>query len=196
MRMSARVLSLVISVLLVTSVLHAQKTSGTITGTVTDPTGAAIVGASITATNVGTGAMRQATSDAQGNYTFPDLDPGIYTITVKNSGFKEYKQSNVVLNVASTRRADAKLTPGGTMEVVNVEANAIQVQTDSAALGEVVDGQQVRELPLNGRSFVELTQLQPGVSAANNFSTINKGLLAGVDFSVNGNPTTNNLFLV
>src|SRR5690348_12206270 len=103
MRMSARVLSLVISVLLVTSVLHAQKTSGTNTGTVTDPTGAAIVGASITATNVGTGAMRQATSDAQGNYTFPDLDPGIYTITVKNSGFKEYKQSNVVLNVASTQ---------------------------------------------------------------------------------------------
>src|SRR5262249_58337806 len=66
----------------------------------------------------------------------------------------------------------------------------------SAALGEVVDGTQVRELPLNGRSFTELTQLQPGVSAANNFDTKNKGLLAGVDFSVNGNPTTNNLFLV
>ncbi|HKT23373.1 MAG TPA: carboxypeptidase regulatory-like domain-containing protein [Terriglobales bacterium] len=196
MRTSARVLSLVLSVLLMGSALYAQKTSGTITGTVTDPTGAAIVGASVTSTNAGTGATRQATTDAQGNYTFPDLDPGVYTISIKNAGFKEYKANNVVLNVASTRRADAKLTPGGTMEVVNVEANAVQVQTDSASLGEVVDGQQVRELPLNGRSFVELTQLQPGVSAANNFSTINKGLLAGVDFSVNGNPTTNNLFLV
>ncbi|MBE7158251.1 MAG: Plug domain-containing protein, partial [Rhodospirillales bacterium] len=71
-----------------------------------------------------------------------------------------------------------------------------QVQTDSGSLGDVIDGTQVRELPLNGRSFVELTQLVPGVAAANNFDSKNKGLQGGVDFSVNGNPTTNNLFLV
>src|SRR6185312_5779528 len=195
-RTSAFVLSLLLSLLFIGTAVYAQKTSGTITGTVTDPTGAAIPGAAVTSTNTGTGATRHATADAQGNFAFPDLDPGTYAIGVKNAGFKEYKQNNVVLNVASTRRADVMLTPGGATEVVNVEANAIQVQTNSAALGEVVDGQQVRELPLNGRSFVELTQLQPGVSGANNFSTINKGLLAGVDFSVNGNPTTNNLFLV
>ena len=70
------------------------------------------------------------------------------------------------------------------------------MQTDSAALGAVVDSTQVKELPLNGRNFVELTQLQPGVSAANNFVNTGKGLNGGVDMSINGNPTTNNLFLV
>ena len=77
-----------------------------------------------------------------------------------------------------------------------VNANAVQVQTDSAALGEVVNGEQVQELPLNGRNFVALTLLQPGVSAAEGFDTKYKGLLSGVDFSVNGNATTSNLFLV
>ncbi len=77
-----------------------------------------------------------------------------------------------------------------------VNANAVQVQTDSAALGEVVNGEQVQELPLNGRNFVALTLLQPGVSAAECLDTKYKGLLSGVDFSVNGNATTSNLFLV
>jgi hypothetical protein len=81
-------------------------------------------------------------------------------------------------------------------ESVTVQANAIQVQTDSAALGQIVDGTQVKELPLNGRNFVQLTQLQPGVSAANGFQNTGKGLNGGVDMSINGNPTTNNLFLV
>ena len=75
-------------------------------------------------------------------------------------------------------------------------ASEIQVQTDNAGLGEVVTGEQVRELPLNGRSFVQLTQLQPGVSAANSYDSKNKGLLSGVDFSVNGNSYTSNLFLI
>ncbi|HET7207125.1 MAG TPA: hypothetical protein VFI95_11175, partial [Terriglobales bacterium] len=77
-----------------------------------------------------------------------------------------------------------------------VEANAITVQTDSAQLGEVVMGSQVRELPLNGRNFVELTQLQPGVSAARTFDAVGKGLRGGVDMGVNGNSVTSNLFLV
>jgi hypothetical protein len=98
--------------------------------------------------------------------------------------------------VSSVSRLDARLQAGGATEIVTVEANAIQVQTTSAAVGEVVSPEQVSELPLNGSNFVELTQIQPGVSAMNNFSTVNKGLLGGVDFSVNGNPVTNNLFLI
>ena len=85
---------------------------------------------------------------------------------------------------------------GSAFEQVRVNANAVQVQVDNAALGEVVTGEQVSELPLNGRSFVMLTQLVPVVSAANDLDTKNKGLLSGVDFSVNGNATTSNLFLV
>lgn len=102
----------------------------------------------------------------------------------------------MVVNVANVTRTDVHLKAGNVNEVVEVNADAVQVQTDSGALGGVVDGTQVKELPLNGRSFVELTQLVPGVSGANNFDSKNKGLQGGVDFSVNGNPTTNNLFLV
>src|SRR5437764_11759347 len=78
---------------------------------------------------------------------------------------------------------------------MTITADALQVETQTGAIGEVVTGQQVRELPLNGRSFVQLTQLQPGVSPQNNFDSKNKGLFSGVDFSVNGNSAQSNLFL-
>ena len=81
-------------------------------------------------------------------------------------------------------------------EKVTVQANDVQVQTVSAEVGEVIDGTQVRELPLNGENFVGLTQLSPGVSAAASYDGSGKGLSGGVNFSVNGNPYTNNLFLV
>lgn len=81
-------------------------------------------------------------------------------------------------------------------EQVTVEANAIQVQTDNATLGEVVDGDQVRELPLNGRSFKQLALMQPGVAPRDGLNVVQKGLLAGSDIAVNGNPVTNNLWLV
>ena len=85
---------------------------------------------------------------------------------------------------------------GNTSEQIEVEANTIQVQTDSAQLGEVVQSAQVQDLPLNGRNFVALTQLQPGVSAARSYDAVGKGLKGGVDFAVNGNSMDNNLFLV
>jgi len=85
---------------------------------------------------------------------------------------------------------------GASTETVTVEANDIQVQTTTADVGAVIEGTQVRELPLNGRNFMALTQLQPGVSANNQFDSKDKGLQGGSDFSVNGNPSTNNLFLV
>ena len=112
---------------------------------------------------------------------------GTYTVTVKAPNFKESMSSNVDLHTSDTTVLNVQLQVGSTSEQVTVAASEVQVQTDNAALGEVVTGEQVRELPLNGRSFVQLTQLQPGVSAANNLSAKNKGLLSGVDFSVNGN---------
>ena len=126
----------------------------------------------------------------------PELEPGIYKVTAKAGSFKESTVSGAEVHVSSITNVDVKLEVGSDTQQVEVLANTIQVQTDSAALGEVIDSTQVRELPLNGRSFVQLTQLAPGVSGANNFDSKNKGLQGGVDFSVNGNPTTNNLFLV
>jgi hypothetical protein len=174
----------------------AQKTSGTIRGVVTDPSGAVLANIPVEITNSETGLARTVTTNAQGEYVAPELAVGTYTVTVKAPNFKESVSTKVEIHTSSTETLNIQLQVGSTSEQVTVAASEVQVQTDNAALGEVVTGEQVRELPLNGRSFVQLTQLQPGVSAADNFSANNKGLLAGVDFSVNGNATTNNLFLV
>ena len=176
--------------------MHGQKTSGSITGQVTDPTGATVPTATVTLVDKSTGTNRSATTNDQGEYTFDDVGIGTYEVDVTAAGFRQFATKGVIVNVATATRADAHLVTGNVNEVVTVSADAVQVQTDSGSLGNVVDGTQVKELPLNGRSFVQLTQLGPGVSAANNFDSKNKGLQGGVDFSVNGNPTTNNLFLV
>jgi hypothetical protein len=176
--------------------MAAQKTSGTIRGIVTDPSGAVLANIPVVITNTETGLERTVTTNTQGEYVAPEIAVGVYKVTVKAPNFKESVSNNVDLHTSSTQTLNIQLQVGSTSEQVTVAASEVQVQTDNAALGEVVTGEQVRELPLNGRSFVQLTQLQPGVSAADNFSANNKGLLAGVDFSVNGNATTNNLFLV
>jgi hypothetical protein len=196
MRTARLGLLLIVSLLVAVSPCFAQKFTGTIQGRVTDPSGAVLPNAQITVKNVATGAARTATTNSDGDYTVPELEVGTYEVRATQSSFKEAITKNVELHVASTTTVNMQMQVGSATETVSVEANTIQVATTTAAVGEIVDGTQVRELPLNGRSFAQLTQLQPGVSAANNFDTKNKGLLAGVDFSVNGNPTTNNLFLV
>jgi len=183
-------------VVLLIAPLYGQKITGVISGSVTDQSGAVVANASITATNPATGASRSATSSGSGEFTIAEVTPGTYKLTVKAPNFKESVINDVVVHTSSTALVNAKLEVGGATEVMEVSANALQVQTDSAALGEVIESNQVKELPLNGRSFVQLTQLAPGVSGANNYDSKNKGLLSGVDFSVNGNPTTNNLFLI
>jgi len=175
---------------------HAQQYSGTITGTVTDPTGAAIAGAAVTARNTGTNAAYNTTSSEQGVYSFAQLPVGTYEIAVKQGSFKEFVAKGVEVHVSTTTEVNAKLEVGSVSEMVTVEASAVQVQTASAEVGEVVEGTQVRELPLNGENFMNLVTLSPGVSKANDFNGRDKGLTGGSDFSVNGNPYTNNLFLV
>jgi hypothetical protein len=174
----------------------AQKYTGALQGTVTDPSGAVIGGADVTAKNAGTGATRTANSGGEGTYSFPDLPVGIYEVTVRKSGFKEFVSKGVEVHVSSVYTLNAALQLGNASETMEVEANAVQVETASGAVGNVVEGHEVRELPLNGRSFVQLTQLMPGVSPQANFDSKNKGLMSGVDFSVNGNYTTGNLYLV
>jgi hypothetical protein len=156
--------------------VYAQKITGTISGVVTDPSGAVVPGATVEITNVSTAQGRTAITNDMGEYTAPDLPNGVYRITVKQANFKEGVVQNVELHVSSTALVNVQLAMGNTSEKVTVEANTIQVQTDSAQLGEVVEGGQVRDLPLNGRNFVALTQLQPGVSSARTFDAVGKGL--------------------
>lgn len=170
-------------------------TSGQITGNVADQSGAVIPDATITATQIATGSKRTVSSNADGNYTISNLPIGTYRINVSKNGFKETSVANVVVNVANITRQDISLQAGAINEVVNITADNVQVESQSGTVGEIVTGEQVRELPLNGRSFTQLTQLQPGVSSANNFDSKQKGLFGGVDFSVNGNSGQANLFL-
>jgi hypothetical protein len=176
--------------------VNAQQYSGTITGTVTDPSGAAIAGATVTATNTGTNATYSTTTSDQGVYSFAQLPVGMYDITVKQGSFKEFVAKGVEVHVSTSSEVNAKLELGAASEMVTVEASSVQVQTASAEVGEVVQGTQVRELPLNGENFMNLVTLSPGVSTAQSFDGRDKGLTGGSDFSVNGNPYTNNLFLV
>ncbi|HYY43181.1 MAG TPA: carboxypeptidase regulatory-like domain-containing protein, partial [Pyrinomonadaceae bacterium] len=143
----------------------------------------------------GTGLRREVQTNEDGNYTVPDLQPGVYNISATHAGFKEALVANVTVNVSTTTRQDLTMQIGDIGEKVDIVASEIQVETETGAVGGVITGEQVRELPLNGRSFVQLTQLQPGVSPASNFDSKNKGLFSGVDFSVNGNSTQSNLFL-
>jgi carboxypeptidase family protein len=183
-------------VLLLLAPVYAQKITGTISGVVTDPSGAVVAGATVAITNTETGLKRTTTTSTAGEYTAPDLPPGTYRVVISQANFKESVTDKVELHVSSSAIVNAQLQVGKSSEQVTVEADTIQVQTDNASLGEVVEGEQVRNLPLNARNFVELTQLVPGVSPANSFNMIGKGLAGGVDFAVNGNSIKDNLFLL
>ncbi len=130
---------------------YAQKTSGTITGTVTDDSGALVADASVAVTSVQTGASRTSHTNSEGSFSFPELNPGVYNISVTKQGFKKVQEKN---------------------------------------------GQQVRELPMNGRNFVQLTTMMPGAAVAEGFDPKNKGLLSSVDISFSGAPANGNQWLV
>ena len=176
--------------------VHAQKTSGTIRGVVTDSSGAVVSDAVVVIRNDGTRSTRTVRTNGQGEYVAPELPMGTYTIVVNVPCFKEATAIAIELHVSSTEVQNFQLQVGSAWEQLMVNSDALPVQIDSAMVGEVVNGEQVRELPLNGRNFVALTLLQPGVSAAESFDSKYRGILGGVDFSVNGNATTSNLFLV
>jgi hypothetical protein len=176
--------------------MYAQQTTGTVRGIVSDPTGAVVPNVAVVVRNEATGLTRTVTTNRQGEYVAPELQSGTYTISVKAPGFEEGTSTDVLLHVSSTQVLNLQLRLGSTTQQVMVHAGAVQVQTDNAAVGEVVNGDQVQELPLNGRNFVALTQLQPGVSASESFDSKFKGLLGLTSFSVNGNSIAGNLFLV
>ena len=144
--------------------LWAQSISGTILGSVQDTTGAAVPGASVTIINSETALTRVATTNSTGEYDVPSLPPGTYNIAVEMKGFKKVSLSGVRLNVDQKARVDLKLEVGDLAESVQVQAAVPLVQSDSSELGVTVNESQIKELPLNGRDFVQLTRLIPGVT--------------------------------
>ncbi|HLG98604.1 MAG TPA: carboxypeptidase regulatory-like domain-containing protein [Bryobacteraceae bacterium] len=142
-----------------------QAPTGSVSGTVKDQSGAVIVGVTVTITNKATAATRNLTSNTEGLYSAPALLPGDYEIRAEMQGFRTVVQTLQVVAGGNTT-ADIAMSLGTTQEVVNVEATAAQVNLESQAVAGVVARNSIQELPINGRSFMSLAALEPGVSTA------------------------------
>jgi hypothetical protein len=139
-------------------------TTASISGTVTDPSGAVIAGATVTATNLETAVVTTLTTNSQGFYSFQELPLGKYSVTVTQSGFKSYVQTGIVLDVNSALVIDVTLQVGQATEKVEVLSSALHVDTESTQMGEVITGKEMTDVPLVSRSYTDLLTLQPGVA--------------------------------
>ena len=174
----------------------AQRTTATIRGTVTDESGAVVEGAKVTAVGAETGLNREFTTNDAGSYSIRDLPVGLYILTVEKEGFSTAVVTDIELNVADIREINVSLAVGVITDEITTEASALVVETVGGEVAGLITGEQVRELPLNGRNFTQLTQLMPGVSAPDGLDFKNKGLLSGVDMSVSGSAVTGNSWTV
>src|SRR5882762_8104631 len=144
------------------------QATGSFLGTVTDKSGSAVSGASVRVTSQGTGASREAKTDDAGHYIISLLPVSIYTIRVEFQGFAAVESKDVKLQVNEQRELDFVLSPATVGSSVEVVASAVTVETSNPSLGQVITSQQVAQLPLNGRDFVQLATLMPGATAETN----------------------------
>jgi hypothetical protein len=169
------------------SVAAWSQDTASITGTVTDPTGAAVPNARVTINNPEHGITRSATTNGAGDYLFAALPIGTYDVTVTAEGFKKYQANGVKLDVAEKARINVSLVVGAvTTEVVVQGADVAEVQTQSSDLGGTVTGKEITQLELNGRDFKQLITLVPGVSNQTGSDEGGVGVTANTQFSVNG----------
>jgi hypothetical protein len=186
--------------LCVVPVVPGQTTRARLTGTVTDPNGAVVPGANVTATNVATNISNSTNTDQQGSYTFTALPPGEYTVAVELTGFKRNIVTGVILQIAETSRLDIPLEVGAVTEQVRVLSQAPLVKSTSSEQGQVIDYKQIQSLPLNGRLFQQLITLTPGAVPAGfaDFAEnpAGAGARSAVHHSVNGLPWSGNNYLL
>ncbi len=173
-----------------------QRTTASIRGTIEDQTGVPIPGVAVTATNTETGTTRDAFTNESGNYSLPALQVGTWNLSAELDGFKTAAVNGIGLNVADVREVSLTLELGAVTEEITTVAASAPIETISGEVAGLVTGEQIRELPLNGRNFAQLTQLMPGVSAVDGLDFKNKGLLSGVDLSVSGSSVTGNNWTV
>lgn len=188
---------LVVSFLLaavLTSTLPAQTFRGTLLGTVSDPTGAVIPGASISVKNMDTGIERTTESNSDGAFTVPELPIGRYSVTVNMTGFNPYQAEGLDVSVGSQVNLNVTLQTGGQKEEVVVSGNALQVETTSNTLGETLTTGDVKNLPVNGRYYTKLIYLTPGVTGSPDQISDSPGSFGA--FSVNGARGRSNNFLL
>ena len=186
-------LILTVAIVVGTLPLHAQVDTGSITGTVTDPSGAVINAAKVTLTNEGTGVSLSVNTGSDGSYTFSPVRIGSYKIEASAQGFKTVSQSNVVVNVSANVLVNLKLPTGSVSETVEVTTSVPVLQTQDASVGQVMDSRNVNNLPLNGRNFTFLAQLSAGVNSP---QADTRGNASTGAFAANGfRPAQNNYML-
>jgi len=191
---------LLVLVLIVPSLVRADVT-GSILGVVRDRTQAVVGGARVVATNTETNLTRETISAADGTYRLLALPAGPYKLTVTAAGFEQYTASDIDVKVNDQLRIDATLEVGSVQQQVSVEANAVQVQTESTQLGDVIESAKMLSLPLNGRSYLDLLGLQAGVVPITSGTLPADRPVSGMfanpgNVSVNGQRETANAFLV
>ncbi|HEY1809509.1 MAG TPA: TonB-dependent receptor [Acidobacteriaceae bacterium] len=138
--------------------------NGSISGIVTDPSGAIVPGAKVVATARSTNVKHTTVTDSRGFYSFPALSVDSYTVTLAQPGYDQFTERNITINANSAIRIDIKLQIGKVTNTVSVVSDALHIETQSTQMGEVIDSQKITSVPLNGRSFIDLLALQPGVS--------------------------------
>ena len=141
----------------------AQVQTGRLTGTVFDPNRAAVPAATVTVTSQATNVATKVTTDGQGGYVVPALNPGVYTVTVSAPGFRTTARPGVEMQVGKDLQLDVDLTLGETSTVLEVRSEVPLLNSESGNLGHVMTNNQIVDLPLNGRGFNDLARLTPGV---------------------------------
>jgi hypothetical protein len=189
---SYRLLLLTLTLVLgfvLTKPAHADNLYASIRGTVLDPSGAVVAGAGLTATNTATGVTFTTTSSSDGLFEFLQLPIGNYSVRVEKAGFKTVTEGHIHLDLDQVFNLRVTMDVGTVSDTITVEANPAQVETTSMQLGTTVTGNQIVQLPLNGRNWTQLMQLQPGVQASSD------RFGAGA-YSTNGGETQQNSFLI
>src|SRR5689334_11865739 len=168
---------------------YAQVLYGSLTGNVTDQTGAIVAGAKVAAANVNTGVVKETVSDDAGRYLFSDLQPGVYKVTIAASNFKTLIQEDVRIAANMVRRIDVQLDTSGVNETVAVSASSVVLQTDRADINITQPARQVNDLPLAGsagRNYQSLMQLVPGAVLQGEQNSAAGSPQRSISFNVNG----------
>ncbi len=168
----------------------------TITGRVTDPTGAVVPGAEVTARSIETSLTSTTLTTSEGYYTLPGLAPGRYELTVAKAGFIPVRQTGLQLAVQQVARMDITLTVGGVTETITVHAQTPLLESESSAVGQVIGNRQVTELPLLGRNTYALAMLVPGVRNSAGVNNLVIDQMSTVSYSINCQRATANEFLL
>src|SRR5438876_13402 len=176
----------------------AQVTTGNISGTVKDSSGAVLPGVEVAILNDETGISRTVITEETGRYSVPSLNPGSYRVTATHTGFQTGVRSGIVLTVGREVVVDLSLTVGSVTETVEVRGEAPLVEATTGTLGSLVDERTIRQLPLNGRSWDQLGLLQPGVTASAPGPTGGAAFAYGTGkrFAVGGQRSTSNSFFL